>query len=239
MIYRIFLVSAVIFLTACGQALQIATPTALDETVPIQTAVLAEVPTSQAGVDESAVATTLLPVSTAPALATFVPVTPRGTPVVVIPTFGAHAGGGPWLAQQAQREDFANQRVYQASAPVSLLWYDPVSSQHLEIGRIVGQFPVTAQFLLKSARDAQALAVPYRIDQDYGLTAISPAIIDRMRSAGAQDSVEAYVLAGDSITPVATSTVSPFAPASVFTSPLHPTSSSAKQAAWSIERNDS
>lgn len=226
---------------ACGQALQLATPTASSGTVSIQATTQMEVPTAQAGVAESAVATASLPSLTAIEVATVGPMPSllHGTPIIVIPTFGASAGGGPWSSQQAQREDFASQRLYRANTPVSLLWYDPVTGQHLEIGRIVGQFPVTAQFLLKSSQNAQALAVPYRISQDYGLTAISPAIIDRMRSAGAQDSVEAYVLAGDTIVPVATSIVSPFAAVFALTSSLHP-SRLAKQMARSIfERNDS
>lgn len=206
-----------------------------------QVTIQAEASTAQAGVAESVVAAAPVPLSTAMPLATVGPgPSPlSGTPIVVIPTFGANAGGGPWSSQQAQREDFASQRLYRANAPVSLLWYDPVTGQHLEIGRIVGQFPVTAQFLLKSSQNALALAVPYRMSQDYGLTAISPAIIDRMRSAGAQDSVEAYVLAGDAIAPVATSIGSPFAPVFGLTFSLHP-SRLAKQMARSIfERNDS
>ena len=61
------------------------------------------------------------------------------------------------------------------------------------IGTISGEVPVQAEFLLRGAQQA-ALEVPYRINNDFGLTAISEAVRGRMEAAGYSQSVEAYVL---------------------------------------------
>jgi hypothetical protein len=53
---------------------------------------------------------------------------------------------------------------------------------------------------LQSDRRA-ALEVPYRINQDFGLTAISEAVRARMKAAGYTDSVEAYIEQTEAVVP--------------------------------------
>ena len=63
----------------------------------------------------------------------------------------------------------------------------------MPIGTISGEFPAQAEFILRGAQQA-ALEVPYRINNDFGLTAISDAVRERMKAAGYAQSVEAYVV---------------------------------------------
>jgi len=105
-----------------------------------------------------------------------------------------------WRAQQLERQVFDPPLVYVARGQVSLLWYDPPTGQSLEIGTIQGEFPVQAQFRLRESNQP-ALEVPYRINGDFGLTAISEAVRQRMVAAGATESVEAYVVQTDVVQP--------------------------------------
>ena len=89
---------------------------------------------------------------------------------------------------------------YIARNPVTLWWYDPLTNQSVPIGTISGEFPVQAEFILRGAQQA-ALEVPYRINADFGLTAISEAVWERMKAAGYSQSVEAYVLRTDDTQP--------------------------------------
>ena len=63
----------------------------------------------------------------------------------------------------------------------------------MPIGTLSGEFPVQAEFILRGDQQA-ALEVPYRINNDFGLTSISEAVRARMQAAGYSQSVEAYVL---------------------------------------------
>jgi hypothetical protein len=63
----------------------------------------------------------------------------------------------------------------------------------LPIGTVSGEFPAQAEFILRGAQQA-AFEVPYRINNDFGLTAISDAVRERMKAAGYTQSVEAYIL---------------------------------------------
>jgi hypothetical protein len=107
----------------------------------------------------------------------------------------------PWRQQQVERQDFAEAKAYITTSPTPLYWYDPTTGQSLEIGRLFGEFVAVAQFQLKARDNAPALEVPYQINQDYGLTAISPVLIERMKSAGQTNAVVAYVLLDNTITP--------------------------------------
>jgi len=78
------------------------------------------------------------------------------------------------------------------------MWYDPTTGQSLEIGTIRGEFPAQAEFVLRSNQHP-ALEVPYRINVDFGLTAISEAVRDRMKAAGYTESVEAYIERSDAV----------------------------------------
>jgi hypothetical protein len=102
--------------------------------------------------------------------------------------------------QQEAREVLSPPRLYQAHTETPLLWYDPATGQVLEIGTLYGTFPVQAQFQFRQTR-TDALEVPYRINGDFGLTSISSALADRMRSAGYTESVEAFVYVSDTVTP--------------------------------------
>ncbi|MBC8160951.1 MAG: hypothetical protein H7Z42_07005 [Roseiflexaceae bacterium] len=115
-----------------------------------------------------------------------------------MPTIPALSNAALWQAQQDDRQEFEVAREYRATAPAMLLWFDPLTSQHLEVGKIIGQFSAIATFTIRR-EDVAALAVPYTIDTDYGLTAISPAVKERMRAAGYTERVEAFVLVDESI----------------------------------------
>lgn len=91
-------------------------------------------------------------------------------------------------------------RLYTARSHISLYWYDPTTGQTLEIGTLVGDFPVQAQFTFRP-KNAPALEVPYRINTDFGLTAISEILKQRMNNAGYEQSVEAFVLVDERIIP--------------------------------------
>jgi hypothetical protein len=130
------------------------------------------------------------------------PVTPSPTPaVVIIPaTVGVEGNEQRWRAQQVGREVLSPPIQYEATAQTALMWYDPATGQILEIGTLRGTFTVQAQFTFRPT-DSAALEVPYRINGDYGLTAISEAIQQRMNAAGYRDSVEAFVLLTPAIVP--------------------------------------
>jgi hypothetical protein len=105
-----------------------------------------------------------------------------------------------WRAQQVDRRLFESPRAYVARPPATLLWYDPRTGQSLEIGTLLGEFQASAEFTLRDS-DRPAIEVPYRINNDFGLTAISDAIVQRMNEAGYAERVEAYVLLSDAVQP--------------------------------------
>lgn len=116
----------------------------------------------------------------------------------MLPTEAPQTSEQRWRAQQIDRVVFEGQRIYTASQPVSLLWYDPATGQSLEIGSLIGDFPAQAQFTFRGTGQP-ALEVPYRINTDFGLTAISAAVRERMRAAGYTESVEAYIAQTEAI----------------------------------------
>lgn len=126
--------------------------------------------------------------------------TPAPSVVVIPRTAVPLTNEQRWRAQQLERQSFTPERLYIANESVQLLWYDPMTSQVLEIGTIRGEFPAQAQFVLQSNRQP-ALEVRYQINTDFGLTAISEAVRERMRAAGYTDSVEAYIERTDGIVP--------------------------------------
>lgn len=100
--------------------------------------------------------------------------------------------------QQIDREALDPPQIYRVVRRTPLFWFDPVTGQTLEIGTLIGDIPVQARFRLRSTGEA-ALEVPYRINNDFGLTAISEAVRSRMEAAGYTVSVEAFVLESDAI----------------------------------------
>jgi hypothetical protein len=156
-----------------------------------------------------ALAPTSVTTSTAAPLPTAVPATPvppLATPsptpaVIIVPqTVAPQTNEQRWRAQQLERQPFDPPQQYVATQETPLLWYDPLIGQSLEIGRLSGPFMVTAQFVLRNGNQP-ALEVPYRINQDYGLTSISDAIKGRMSAAGFTQSVQAYVVQTDAVQP--------------------------------------
>jgi hypothetical protein len=105
-----------------------------------------------------------------------------------------------WRAQQEQRAVLEPPMLYQARTQTALLWYDPATGQVLEIGQLYGAFPAQAQFIFRP-NNTPALEVPYRINGDFGLTSISDALQQRMRNAGYDQSVEAFVYLSDTVVP--------------------------------------
>jgi len=198
-------------LVGCGQPLQTGTPSQVqvrptrlpsDTTLPSVTAnnVPSTAPSTQT-TSELTATTQLEPTdqqaatSSSPAVATPIP------PVIVVPvTQVPETNEQRWRANQQDRKVNDPPKIYLAPSPATLWWYDPLTRQSVPLGTIGGEFPVQAEFILRSAQQA-ALEVPYRINNDFGLTAISDAIRDRMKAAGYAQSVEAYVLRTDDIHP--------------------------------------
>jgi len=102
-----------------------------------------------------------------------------------------------WRQQEEQREVFSEFRHYETTGS-ELRWYDPVNQQHVVLGSLSGMFDAQAQFVLSSTQQ-HALEVPYQINQSYGLTAISSALVQRMHDAGYDDWLETYVIVTDTV----------------------------------------
>lgn len=212
---RWYMLLIVLVLAGCGQPLQIGTPSQTlvrptrlpsDTALPSVTAnsVPSGAPPAQATPDLTAIpfaTATIEPtvgVEATPAISITATLTPA---VVVVPlTRMPETNQQRWRAQQQVRKVNDPPRLYIALIPATLWWYDPLTNQSVPIGTISGEFPVQAEFILRGAQQA-ALEVPYRINADFGLTAISEAVRERMQAAGYSQSVEAYVLRTDDIQP--------------------------------------
>ena len=211
----------VLMLASCGQPMQIGTPsqTQVPSTrLPSATVLPTVIATSVPSAAPSAQATRELdtpPFSTAPAespsgtgptveveATPVVSITATLTPaVIVVPlTQIPETNQERWRAQQQDRKVNDPPRVYIAKNSVTLWWFDPLTSQAVPVGTISGEFPAQAEFTLRSAQQA-ALEVPYVINVDFGLTAISEAVRERMKAAGYSQSVEAYILRTADIQP--------------------------------------
>jgi len=193
----------VLVLAGCGRPLQIGAPSPVvmqptrlptDAALPSisATSVPSIVSNTPATVELTATAT-ITPTVTA--ATPTMPLTATRTPaVIVVPlTQMPETNEQRWRAQEQDRKVNDPPRIYIAPNAVTLWWYDPLLNQPVQIGSISGEFPVQAEFVLRGAQQA-ALEVPYRINNDFGLTAISEAVRGRMKAAGYTQSVEAYVL---------------------------------------------
>ena len=220
---RWYMLLMVLVLAGCGQPMQIGTPSQVlmqpthlpnDTALPSTTAnsVPSAAPSAQttAELDAPPVATATLeptmgsvPTATLEVAATpaqLIAATPTPAVIVVPLTRMPETNEQRWRAQQQDRKVNDPPRIYVVPSPTTLWWYDPLTSQSVLIGTISGEFPVQAEFLLRGAQQA-ALEVPYRINNDFGLTAISEAVRGRMQAAGYSQSVEAYVLRTDDTQP--------------------------------------
>jgi hypothetical protein len=105
-----------------------------------------------------------------------------------------------WRAQQQDRLVFEGLRPF-ATAGSELWWFDPVNQQHVILGRFTGEFVAQAQFVPRG-QGVVALEVPYQINSSYGLTALSPALLQRIAAAGfAGDWIETYLFLSPDVTP--------------------------------------
>ncbi len=98
---------------------------------------------------------------------------------------------GRWRGQQIGRHAFETLRHY-STASSELWWYDPINQQSVILGRITGEFSAQAEFTLRG-QGVPALEVPYQVNLSYGLTALSPALFDRIMAAGYSEWIETYV----------------------------------------------
>lgn len=192
-------------LAGCGQPIQLSNRTprasgtpliATDQPVaPNDTAVATAVASStDEGVTATVVADAAVVVEASPTAESLIT-------VVITPVIKATPTGDErWAAFVGSRSAYEAPQRLQTLAPSPLLWLDPRNGQVLEIGYLNGEFFATAQLVLTS-NGQSAYEVDYVINQDYGLTSISRALIMRMNDAGYAASVRAYVLASDSIVP--------------------------------------
>lgn len=144
---------------------------------------------------------TVAPTPTTRVVSALPPARPEGLeapPLVIAPT-PERSNEQKWRDQQADRQVLATPHLY-TTRNAELRWYDPLNQQHLVLGRISGDFLVQATFVLRD-QGLPALEVPYRINVSYGLTALSPAHVERLRAAGYVDWVETYVLASPEVHP--------------------------------------
>jgi len=195
-------------LVGCGQPLQIGTPsqeqvrpTRLSDDTALPSMTANDVPSATSSAQATSELATV-PFATAQIEPTMgVEATPailitatRVPTVIVVPlTQMPETNQQRWRAQQQDRKVNDPPQIYVARIPVTLWWYDPLTSQSVPIGSINGEFPAQAEFTLRGEQQA-ALEVPYVINADFGLTAISEAVRERMKAAGYSQSVEAYVL---------------------------------------------
>lgn len=144
---------------------------------------------------------TVAPTPTTRAVPALPPARPEGVeaPPLVIAPVPERSNEQKWRDQQVDRQVLATPHLY-TTRNAELRWYDPLNQQHLVLGRISGDFLVQATFVLRD-QGLPALEVPYRINVSYGLTALSPAHVGRLKAAGYVDWVETYVLASPDVYP--------------------------------------
>ena len=189
-------------LTGCGQPIQINNRTPRPSgTRLVDTATTGDMQqtTTPATVDGATV-TVPIPVA-ATVVADTSPTVALVLDVVITPVIRATPTGDErWAVFVSNRTAYDTPQRFTTLAPTPLLWLDPRNGQVLEIGYLNGDFFATAQLVLAS-NNQSAYEVDYTINQDFGLTSISQALITRMNEAGYAASVRAFVPASDTIVP--------------------------------------
>jgi hypothetical protein len=192
---------SIVALSGCMQELSIPgaaasrTPIATVEVTaspvePTQTAfptALVELPTLAPTVEPTALPSPAPPVPTSTSL-----------PTLVVPTPVPLSNEARWRAQQLDREVFPAIQTYTTTGS-ELWWYDPIQQQHVVLGSFRGDFLAQADFIVLGI-GVEALEVPYQVNKSYGLTAISPALLARIQTAGYVEWIETYVLRSSNIT---------------------------------------
>ena len=105
-----------------------------------------------------------------------------------------------WRQQQLDRQALPAGTVY-ATASTELYWYDPVFQQSVLLGTFRGNFDVLATFTFRSSGQP-CLEVLYEVNKRYGLTALSPAVVERIKAAGYTNGfIDTYVLLDERVAP--------------------------------------
>lgn len=120
-----------------------------------------------------------------------------GLPPLMLPTRSPLSYEQRWRQQQLDRQPFETPVMF-STVNSELWWYDPINQQSVILGQINGPFLAQAEFTLRS-QGVPALEVPYQIEVSYGLTSLSPALLERMRLAGYTDWIETYVFITSSV----------------------------------------
>lgn len=149
--------------------------------------------------DPATATPTLIPTltPTLPAPTDAVPVVPL--PTLALPTPAPLTNEERWRAQQIDRRPFESHRPYFTTGS-ELWWYDPLNQQSVILGRVTGDLSAQAEFTLRG-QGVQALEVPYQVNLSYGLTALSPALLDRISAAGSGEWIETYVFLTPNVIP--------------------------------------
>ncbi|RMD77792.1 MAG: hypothetical protein D6823_06635, partial [Chloroflexi bacterium] len=195
--YRwILLASVVVALSGCLSTL----PTTVDVNGPLpatlpplaQTLRATIVPTDFPSAHSISTPSTSNPTSAAIIVATpaLEPPTPTLVPVptLTLPTLPSLSNEERWRLQQLDRQVFSELRLYTTKRS-ELYWYDPVNEQEVLIGVINGEFMAQARFVFRK-NNRLALEIPYHLNQSYGLSALSPALVERIHAAGYSDWIE-------------------------------------------------
>lgn len=127
--------------------------------------------------------------------------TPGQSGVVIVPATRAPLSYNErWRQQQVDRQPFSQPETYTTTGS-ELFWYDPVYQQPVLLGTFSGPFEALATFDLRSTGQP-ALEVLYEVNKRYGLTALSPAIVERIEAAGYTDGViDTYLIVDDNVQP--------------------------------------
>lgn len=116
---------------------------------------------------------------------------------IIAPTQAAVSYEQRWRAQELNRTVFDPRQRY-STAGRELWWYDPLNQQHIILGTISGTFEAQAYFTLLG-QGVEAVEVPYQVNTSYGLTSLSPAIVQRIHDAGYGEWIETYVIIGGDV----------------------------------------
>lgn len=196
----ILLGSVVLLLSGCMEALQqterpaiVAPPSALSAAQAYAEAQIPPTATVQSNLAPD-------PATAGPSVSVPSDGTPTTTlPPLQLPTVAPMSAQERWRLQQIERVPLPELRPFTTTGS-DLWWFDPINQQAVILGRISGMFLVQATFTLKDSQQF-AYEVPYQVNQSYGLTALSPVLIQRMKAAGYEDWIETYVVHTAEVSP--------------------------------------